>query len=298
MCILGSVGCGTKEKPKSDPPAVGSEKATGSEQTTGVVKKPDNRTFWKHENGHFEKLADGSWKEVAADGGHAFVETNRTADMIEITDRKRNIVVSLFNSDCTAKVGSNKPVRLYDGLWLEKPEGTGALNPVDHWSLDPTLVGKLATEVEINGYRIRPPVGWTLEEKPQGGTKSFNWTGPRRADGSAPRFWVMVGKLSPVEQAGPLDKGLATLQNPLRMSLAGYGESPLENGKIGAIPFLRISFKGVETTIGANPVPISGVVYHAHDGGMYIHIKLIDKQQVTAESFPMLEAAAKSLRKP
>lgn len=275
--ILGLVGCGAKEK------------APAEEVENKATAAPDTRVFWKHENGHFEKLADGTWKEVAADGGHAFIETNRTSNMVELTDRKRNIVISLFNGDCTAKVGSNKPTRLYDGLWLEKP--ASKLSP------DPAMANKLATEFDLNGFRIRPPAGWTLEEKTQGGTRSFNWTGARRADGSAPRFWVMVGKLSPKEQAGTLDKGLAALQNPLRSSLAGYGESPVENTEIGPLKVVRISFKGVET-VGAEPLPISGIIFHAHDGPTYVHIKLIDKQQFGGETLPFLETAAKTLRKP
>ena len=275
--ILGLLGCGAKEKAPAE-----------VVKDTGTAA-PDTRVYWKHENGHFEKIDDGTWKEVAADGGHTFNETNRTAEMIELTDRQRNIVISLFNSDCTAKVGSNKPTRLYDGLWLEKP--AGKLSP------DPAMANKLAAEFDLNGYRIRPPVGWTLEEKTQGGTKSFNWTGQRRADGSAPRFWVMVGKLSPMEQSATLDKGMATLQNPLRSSLAGYGESPFENTDMGGLKFLRMSFKGVET-VGPDPLPISGIVYHTHDGAVYVHIKLIDKQQFAADSYPILETAAKTLRKP
>lgn len=285
VCVLGLVGCGTKEKPPAD------------QAKAVAVPATDTRAYWKHETGHFEKLADGTWKEVAADGGHAFVETNRTADMVELTDRKRNIVISLYNSDCTAKMGSNKPTRLYDGLWLDKPAGTGSAKPVDNWSSDPALASKLAAEFDVNGYRVKPPAGWILEEKTQGGTRSFNWTGPRRPDGSAPRFWVVVGKLSPEEQAGTLDNGMAKLQNPLRKSLAGYGESPSESGPIGPFKFLRLSFKGVET-VGSDPLPISGIVYHTHDGAVYVHMKLIDKQQFAAESLPLMESAAKTLRKP
>ena len=107
----------------------------------------------------------------------------------------------------------------------------------------------------------------------------------------------MVGKLSPAEQAGTLDKGLAALQNPLRSSLAGYGESPVENTDIGPLKVVRISFKGVET-VGAEPLPISGIIFHAHDGPTYVHIKLIDKQQFGVETLPFLETAAKTLRKP
>jgi hypothetical protein len=107
----------------------------------------------------------------------------------------------------------------------------------------------------------------------------------------------MIGKLAPAEQAAPLEKGLAALQFPLRAGLAGYGESPTLRGTIGGLTFLRVTFKGVETT-GSDPLPIAGIVYHAHDGETYIHIKLIDKQQFTVESYPLLEAAARTLRKP
>jgi hypothetical protein len=60
---------------------------------------------------------------------------------------------------------------------------------------------------------------------------------------------------------------------------------------------LRLSFKGVET-VGSDPLPISGIVYHTHDGAVYVHMKLIDKQQFAAESLPLMESAAKTLRKP
>ena len=314
FCVLVLAGCDSKDKG-------GGIADAGGGTTTPRAAANDTRTYWAHARGHFEKLPDGTWTEVAPDGGHAFAETARTDKFVELTDRQRNIVVTLYGTDATVKVGNNKPNSLYQGGWETKPAGAAPATPAGDWSSDPALANKLAAETDVNGYRVRPPLGYAKDEKTQGGTKSFNWTGPRRRDGSAPRFWVLVGKLSPADQTAPLglaggagfqevkqkldeakqtaplEKGLAVVQNPLRSGLAGYGESPPERGKIGGLTFLRVSFQGVET-VGADPLPIGGIVYHAHDGDTYIHMKLIDKRQFTAESYPVLEAAARTLRKP
>jgi hypothetical protein len=289
FCVLVLAGCGSKDK------GGGSADAGGGGVPPPIAAN-DTRVFWKHQRGHFEKLPDGNWAEVAPDGRHAFAETGRTEKAVELTDRQRNIVVTLYNGDATAKLANGKTVPLYDGLWQAKPAGTAPAAPAGDWTSDPALANKLAPEADVNGYRVRPPLGFALEEKTQGGTRSFIWTGPRRPDGSAPRFWVMVGKLAPAEQALPPEQGLAAIQNPLRTGLAGYGESPPERGKIGGREFARVSFHGVETV--GDPLPIGGIVYHAHDGPTYLHMKLIDKRQFTAESYPVLEAAARTLRKP
>src|SRR5690349_21287395 len=121
-------GCGSKDKSGGD---------------GGNGTPADTRTFWKHTLGHFEKTADSTWTEVAPDGGHVFAETGRTADAVELTDRQRNIVVTLYADHCTAKMGAFKPNRLYEGAWATRPAGTAPAGNVADWPSDPAFAAKL-----------------------------------------------------------------------------------------------------------------------------------------------------------
>jgi hypothetical protein len=267
----------------------------GSKDKSGDPSSADSRTFWKHARGHFEKSADGTWAEVAPDGSHAFTETRRTSDTVELTDKVRNIVVTLHADHCVVKVGAYPPNRLYEGAWAARP-GSAPAAPVADWPSDPALAGKLFDESDVNGYRVRPPAGYSMSTQTQGGTQSFIWQGPARADKSTPKFWVMVGKLGPTEQNAPLEQGMSVLLGPAKQKFTDYKQSAGERGRIGGLTFLRVSFSGKEA--GPPAFTGQGVAYQAHDGGTYIHIKLMDNEPHHTESFPILEAAARTFRKP
>jgi predicted Zn finger-like uncharacterized protein len=52
-------------------------------------------------------------------------------------------------------------------------------NQLPVWAPDPQIVPQLADEVNVQGYRVRPPKGYQLKESPgPGGTKLLGWVSP------------------------------------------------------------------------------------------------------------------------
>lgn len=266
---------------------------SGTNSTNSNPTISDSRTYWKHLTGHFAKMPDGTWTEAAPDGTHSFVESSRTEKAVELTDKARNIIVTLYAGDATAKVAGGNPVPLYEGNWEPKPAVITPGKVTGDWVSDTPFTKQLAAEFDVNGYRIRPPNWGEPEQKTQGGTKSYSWTGPKRNDGSVPRILVLVGNLAVAEQTKPLEEAMAVL----RPKLLAYRESSSERGKLGELTWARVSFEGAEMA-GGDPVLFKGIAYHTHDGDKYIHIKLMDRNEKFSESMGLLEAAVRTLRKP
>ena len=81
-----------------------------------------------------------------------------------------------------------------------------------------------------------------------------------------------------------------------KQKMDDYYETPAERGQMGSLTFLRFSFQGKEK----GPVPFKGhaIVYHAHDRQQYIHLMIVDSEPHHAESFPLVETAARTFQKP
>jgi hypothetical protein len=90
--------------------------------TLGVVatvQAGGERTYWRHSVGHFEKV-DGNWRERTEDGTlFRFVETDRTAQFVELFDRSRNIRVRLQATNCLVKDGNGPWEKNYTGKWVK-----------------------------------------------------------------------------------------------------------------------------------------------------------------------------------
>lgn len=177
--------------------------------------------------------------------------------------------------------------------------GSGSTKPLAEsktWSPDPAFLEKLAPAQDVAGYRVRPPQGYVLEKRQQGGTQGFIWQGQPRTDQSTPKLWVMVGKLAPGEEKLSLEQTAAVIVGSAKQKLEGTSESPAERGQINSLTFLRLTFQGTEK----GPLPFKGhaIVYHAHDGQQYIHMMAMDSEPHQVETLPLLEAAARTLQRP
>jgi hypothetical protein len=117
-----------------------------------------DRVWWTHDKGSFQRTAGNHWYENLGDGVLAqFVETRRTGTLVELYDKSRDVTVQLFKDHCRAKTGNEKFGRLYGGRWsaAEEKAYTGlteaALQKVcnKHW--DPSEKGAWDV-VSIKGY--------------------------------------------------------------------------------------------------------------------------------------------------
>ena len=75
------------------------------------------RKVWCHDEGFFEKLDDGRWKERTPGGNLYFIEKERTEKFIDLYDATRECYVRLFEKHCEVKFGNGKFTKLYDGTW-------------------------------------------------------------------------------------------------------------------------------------------------------------------------------------
>jgi hypothetical protein len=166
------------------------------------------------------------------------------------------------------------------------------LPPTPVWVPDSTRLDQLDPPFDVGDYRIRPPKEYTLRKTRRGGTEALIWEGPERKDKSSPKLWVMVGKMAPGDEKLSLEESNAILIAGAKQKLEQYSETPSERGKIGDLPFLRMTFQGTEKGAKGHIV-----AYHAHDGQKYIHIMTMDVEPHWVGTFNLLETAARTIEK-
>jgi hypothetical protein len=217
--------------------------------------------------------------------------TLRTPSCIVVQSAAASIigVAILVAAGCTPRDSDSKSVTSWTTI-------APATSPTSVWSPDPMYLEKLGPAEQVGAYRIRPPQGYTLQKTQRGGTQSFIWEGPARPDRSTPKLWVMVGRMAPGEEKLSLVETNSMLLAGAKKKVEQYSETPAVLGKIGKLPFLRITFQGMEK----GPAGHKGhtVAYHAHDAQQYIHIMVMDVEPHWVDSFSLLETAARTFDKP
>jgi hypothetical protein len=147
------------------------------------------------------------------------------------------------------------------------PWGGGRRNNQVAWTADPAMLNRLGEEVKIQGYRIRPPKGYTLHEQTiDKRLKLFTWRGQKRPNGSVPRLGLSVISLLPQEENEPLRDSLDKLLLGMKGSqrkLTNFSSSPPEEGQINGIPFLRTRLTGSNPATG---IKVQAFAYVGRDG--------------------------------
>jgi len=194
----------------------------------------------------------------------------------------------LSSTACTPRDSSSAPK-------TSQPPTETSPPPTNRWAPDSMYLDKLDSPFDVGGYRIRPPKGFTLNKSKTGGSTTFIWQGPARSDKSTPKLWVIVGRMGPGEEKMSLEETNAILIGAAKRKMDDYTATPVEHGKIGNLPVIRMTFHGTEK----EPPRYKGhtVAYHAHDGQQYIHIMTLDVEPHWIDSFLLLESAARTLEK-
>jgi len=170
----------------------------------------------------------------------------------------------------------------------------GENRPADappRWHPGSTAHSQLADEVEVGPYRVRPPVGYTLEKPTtEAGRMTYRWKGQPHPDGGVPEFVVSLSPAQPPDKKleAVLEKDLQAISPNSRL---GFSCSAAERGDVKGLTFTRARWTLMEHPVKFKAV---GLLYAAVDGDTLIRISSRD----TMPTFngPQ-DAAALSFRK-
>src|SRR6266850_1425747 len=105
---------------------------------------------------------------------------------------------------------------------------------VPAWTSDKTLSDRLAAEVVVEGFRIRPPRGYNLIQQtgPQG-EKAYGWRGEARSDGVSPSLTATVMTAPPeATEMPPLKAMLDSFLRGIKSRRTDWKQSDAEAGGV------------------------------------------------------------------
>jgi hypothetical protein len=154
----------------------------------------------------------------------------------------------------------------------------------------------LADEVEIEGYLVRPPLGYPkVAPKTTPGAKHFFWGGTKRADGMAPVFAVTIGTPPRNERPQSLDQGLREFLGGFqRGNATDWATTPFSEVRINDLVFVQTRWSGINVKSGRKT---HGFNFLAMDGGTAIVIYSQDVEPHHEEALKLSESAAASFRR-
>lgn len=166
------------------------------------------------------------------------------------------------------------------------------------WTPDPKLLSQLEPEQSFGPYLMRVPTGYTItneEVSITGGTGSgYILTGPTRPDGTAPFMEVVVTSAGPGYVTRSVDK-LLKIDSRLEAQ-PGLVKSSTEDGETNGLQMSRQYFKFPSQ---AHPgLQMHGFFYATTDAHTDARMEATDAEPGSASTLPLLEAAARTLRKP
>lgn len=191
-----------------------------------------------------------------------------------------------MNSGCKkSKPTETEPVKPEKA---ETPAATQVRKPVD--------LSQLGEEVELEGYRIRPPRAYIASGPPPGPprVRGIAWTGTRRADNSAPSLLFMLATIPEGERLPPLESGIQEFLGGIQKRRTDWKQSVPERIEIGGMPFMRAAWEGKETGSGRL---MRGVLYLAIDGRTVIQLSSQDFEPHFPATLAIADVAIETFRK-
>lgn len=171
-------------------------------------------------------------------------------------------------------------------------------NDAGEWKPDPKLLSQLQPEQEFGPYMLRVPVGYSVTDMDVPATgakvKGYLLKGPTRPDGTFPRMLLVVMVANSGYVTRSVDK-LLNMDEDLNTK-PGLVRSRTEDGQTPALEMSRQYFKFPSDT---DPARITrGFFYATTDSHTDARMEAKDAEPDCATSLPLLEAAARTLRKP
>ncbi len=165
------------------------------------------------------------------------------------------------------------------------------------WKPDAKLLALLQPETQLGPFSMRLPAGYTVQRddvsNPTTQVSRFFATGPKRAEGSFPVIFVLVGVATPGYRTGSAD-GLLD-GNVVINEKPGLVKSGFEDSEANGLIMVRQYFKYPAR-------PGSGRLFHGFhyattDGTTDAIVAAMDIEPGNADTLPLAEAAALTLHK-
>ena len=166
------------------------------------------------------------------------------------------------------------------------------------WVPDPALLRELGEEVEVGGYRIRPPRDYQrtpvvrAQEEPDDGV--YIWLGPVGAEGAIPDLAVSLTPALGLTDS-QLEVMLDIILQGTRQNWRAWIQEPVEVGRVNGLKFFRARWRGIRVFTGQ---PMRGFVYLGRDGDTLISINGHDVEPDHEQPRRLAETAALTFRKP
>lgn len=166
------------------------------------------------------------------------------------------------------------------------------------WSLAGAAAASLGDPYSMTKFEIRPPANFRfIKYSPE--TKTYIWVGPVRADETYPQLMVIVTPLSAQESNNSLTTSLQGVLGAIQKLRESWTSTPIEQGKINGVPFVRCSWNGVVAggaRAGLVGRKMHGVVYLAVHENSAIQIMCQDVEPDHAEGIKLGGISALSFR--
>jgi hypothetical protein len=163
------------------------------------------------------------------------------------------------------------------------------------WVPTAAMLNELGPEVPIEGYRLRPPLGFNQSTRQRGQAVQHFFKSPARADGTFATFLVGTIDIPPTESDQPeqlMGSILAALKKEARQAFPVIAHTKMESGKVNGLTFYRSYMKG--SNAGKT---VEGFVYLTLEGRKVFVVTFLDLSPYVANTFKVAEAAALTCNK-
>jgi uncharacterized protein (TIGR03067 family) len=163
------------------------------------------------------------------------------------------------------------------------------------WAPDPKQLVQLGPEVDLDGYRVRPPAGYKPVAAPDApvGMMMTAWAGVKRADGTRPMFEVTIQEAPPGETMPAPSEALDTQLSSIEARRTSFHRNVAESGFIGDHPFRRARWDG---RMKKTNEKMHGFCYATTDGRKVVLLMSQDVEPHEKQSLAIAEAAAQTFR--
>ncbi len=143
---------------------------------------------------------------------------------------------------------------------------------------NPELLAGLGESVELGGYKVQPPKGYTLrrQEIPPPGSRMLAWVGNPRPDGSSPSIQVIIIVAPPNESLPTIDEFLNKSLASIRQRRSDWKASEASYGLINGIQVAKSSWTGKELATGQS---MAGIMYVCVTKNAVIQLSTQDLEQ-------------------
>jgi hypothetical protein len=162
------------------------------------------------------------------------------------------------------------------------------------WTPPRNFIAKLGRPITIGGFRLRPPVGYSLQrsDSPSGlpsGSQVVAWAGPPRVDGTRPQVLMTIVPVPSSEAtADNLDRVLSVFLAGIESRRSEWKQTPVERGIVTGNVFVRSRWDGVDLETGAK---MHGVVYTGIVGNQVVELASQDVEPFHRAALALAEAS-------